>query len=49
MTILNSLVQSRYLHLKTKGFKISTNWLLYLKNLIGQVIDNQIIILFNSV
>ena len=33
----------------TKGFKISTNWLLFLKNLIGQVIDNQIIILFNSV
>lgn len=30
------------------GFKISSDWLLYLKNLIAQKIDNQIIIKFNS-
>jgi hypothetical protein len=31
-----------------KGVKISSDWLLYLKNFIAQDIDNQIIRIFNS-
>lgn len=31
-----------------KGFKISSDWLLYLKNFIASVIDNQVITTFNS-
>jgi len=31
-----------------KSFKISSNWLLYLKNLIAKTIDNQVIAIFNS-
>ena len=31
-----------------KGFKVSSDWLLYLKNLIAQNIDYQVIIKFNS-